>query len=88
MNYDELLYTQDASEGIECNCYPHVHATLLVVAFVALIVEWIRNCRSRYRVNSLEVENATMKSIILTSLDKTFSRMVKNGYESDNEHED
>lgn len=85
MNYEELLGEQYFAEK---PCYSHIKVTLLVVTLLALLVDCVGHCRARCRVRRLEAENETMRSIIMTSLDKTFTRIVKNGYESENEHED
>lgn len=78
----------DSSEVKECNCYSEIRVTLLIVTLLALLVDCVGHCRARSRVRVLKAENETMKSLILTSLDKAFTGVMKNGYETDNEHED
>jgi hypothetical protein len=78
----------DSTEVKECNCYPQIRLTVLILTLLALLVDCVSHCRTRSRVKFLTAENETMKSLILTSLDKAFTGIVKNGYETDNEHED
>ena len=88
MDYEAMFCKYDSSEVKECDCYPQVRVTLLIVTLLALLVDCVGHCRVRYRVKHLEKENETMKSLILTSLDKAFVRIVKNGYGTQNEDED
>jgi hypothetical protein len=88
MDYEALFCKYDLPEVKECNCYSEIRVTLLIVTLLALLVDCVGHCRARSRVKTLTAENETMKSLILTSLDKAFTGIMKNGYESENEHED
>lgn len=88
MNYEELLGNDYFKEKAECNCYSYVKLTLLVVTLLTLAVDCVSHCRTRSRVRKLTAENETMRSLIMTSLDKAFTKIVKNGYDSESEHED
>lgn len=85
MNYEELLGNDYFAEK---NCYSHIRLTLLVVTLLTLVVDCVSHCRTRNRVRTLTAENETMRTLIMTSLDKAFTKIVKNGYETDDEHED
>lgn len=88
MDYESMFCKYDSTEVKECNCYPQIRVLSLVLTLLALVIDCVGHCRTRSRVKTLTAENETMKSLILTSLDKTFTGFVKNGYETENEHED
>lgn len=81
MEYEQFFQTQDG-----CDCSNYIKGMLIALATVALLTNCILTCKTNQKLNKVENENQTLKSIISKSIDKTFVRLVKNGsYDEDDD---
>lgn len=85
MDYEQFFAE---SKNDECNCYNQVKFILLGMSCLALLVDCIYSCKMRRNINELKIENKTLKNVILTSIDQTFTKILKNGNELNEEHDD
>lgn len=76
------------NQSDECDCSIHIRGTLILLVILSLIGDCISTCRSRRRLNELETETKTLRSLILTTVDKTLVQMMKNGNNNDMDDEE
>ena len=86
MDYDQFMPKQPMDE--KCDCSNHIRGTIFVLSVLTLVVDCIASCRRKRKMEEIENENKTLKSIILSSVDKAFVKMMKNGNDSEDEHDE
>lgn len=72
----------------ECNCYSRIRVAIAIVSLISLVFDCISQRRAKKQFDVLTAENASLKSIILKSVDNTFSKIMKNGFECSATHEE
>lgn len=80
MEYEQFFQADDDN----CNCYNQVKITVIGLTCVIGLISFALSCRDSKRVYKLKIENNTLKDIILKSVDQTFTKILKNGYDIDN----
>ena len=81
MEYEQFFPTQNDNT---CNCYGQIKIALVSISCIAVLIDCISSCRMRNKIKKLKKENSTLKNIILKSVDQTFTKILKNGYQIDN----
>ena len=76
MNYEELFPKQD------CVCSTQIRGVIVALSAVILLIDCVTSCRRTRKVNELTTENKTLKSIILSAVDRALVKMMKNGNDS------
>lgn len=71
-----------------CNCYDQVKITVISITCFLGLIKCVLSCRDNRKIEKLKVENNTLKEIILKSVDQTFTKLLKNGYDIDDSDED
>lgn len=85
MDFDfEILELNDDS----CNCTYCVQVSFIAFALLMIFYNIVNNCKTTQDVLDLQSENDTLKRLVLKSIDKIFVRMLKNGYDFDNNNSD
>lgn len=85
MNFEELLSKRETEE---CDCSNHIRGAIFLMSILYLVFDCVHSCRRNHQIAELTVENNNLKTIVLKSLDKAFTNLMKNGNNSENEHED
>jgi hypothetical protein len=85
MDFDELFTEQKV---VDCSREHRIIGIILLLNLVSLAIDCVSACKRYNEFTSLKKENETLKSIILKSVDKAFLRMMKNGNDSEDEHEE
>lgn len=67
------------NQADECDCSIQIRGTLILLLILSLLGECISMCKSRKRLTEFETENKTLRNLILTTVDKTLVKMMKNG---------
>ncbi len=83
MDYEQFFVKQD-----DHKCDNHVRMAVAVVTLLYIILDLTLTCGQQRKVKDLQKENQTLKTVILKSVDRALIRMMKNGNDSDDEHED
>jgi hypothetical protein len=81
MDYEQFFTKTEAKE---CDCSNHIRVTLAVITLLCLIVDCVSSCKTKRRMNAIEAENQTLKSIIFKSVDRALVNLIK----PDEVHED
>lgn len=74
-------------EQINCNC-EIINKTLITVLLVITFMCLYTKKENINTIKKLKIENDTLGSIILKSVDKVFINMLKNGSDYDSENEE
>jgi hypothetical protein len=82
MDYEQFFQTQ------ECNCYNSVRTVVVILSLLTLVIDCVTVCKRNRKIEQITTENETLKTIILKSVDKAFIHMMKNGNDSEDDHED
>jgi hypothetical protein len=85
MDFDELFTEQKV---VDCSREHRIIGIILILNLVSLLVDCVSACKRYTEIKFLKQENETLKSIILKSVDKAFLRMMKNGNDSEDEHQE
>ncbi len=59
------------------DCGNLVRGVLVVMTFLALLIDCISSCKNREKMNTLKAENESLKSIILKSVDRALIKAIK-----------
>jgi len=78
MDYEQFFTTSN-----EHKCDSQIRMTILVVTLLYVIIDLTLTCKNNRKVNDLQKENETLKSVILKSVDRALVRMMKNGNDSE-----
>lgn len=81
-------YEQFVEKDNNHTCDNQIRMTILVMTAIYLILDLTLMCKANRREKALKQENETLKNVILKSVDRVFVRMMKNGNDSGDEHED
>ena len=84
MDYEQFFSTSTQ----EHKCDSQIRLTILVVTAIYVVLDLIFMCKANRRMNDMRQENETLKSVILKSVDRALVRMMKNGNDTDNTHEE
>ena len=82
MEYEQFFSYQTDNK---CQYENGVIMILGGIILLSLLCDCISNCKSRRRLSD---ENETLKTIIIKSVDRTLIKMMKNGNDEENYHED
>lgn len=66
-----------------CDCSNHIRVTAAVIFLASLMIDCFTSCRRDKKIERLENENQTLKSVILSTVDQALMRMMKNGCNDD-----
>lgn len=83
MDYEQFFPKQVP----ECDCSDHIRGTVIILVAIYLVFDCITMCKRSKKMDRLENENKTLKTIILSSVDKALVRIMKNGNDDENNHE-
>lgn len=81
-------YEQFSVKSDKCACDTQVRGAVLIVSAFYILVNLVLNYREVRREKLLQQENETLKNIVLKSVDNALVRMMKNGNNSEDEHDD
>lgn len=81
-------YEQFFTNTTDHKCDNQIRMTILVMTLVYVILDVTLMCKAKRRMNDMKKENETLKNVILKSVDRALMRMMKNGNDSEYEHED
>ena len=85
MDYDHL-FPNNAPET-PCECTSQVRVTILLMTAIYLMLDYTCSPRNqKEKISELTAENASLKSIILKSVNRSFDRMMKNGNDSEDDN--
>lgn len=85
MNYEEFTYNKKETE----QCMPYILTTISLIGIGITLINCLCSSRkANKRTERLEIENSSLKRIILKSVDNTLVKMMKNGYQSDTDDEE
>lgn len=84
MDYEQFIVKQDDT----CATEHRIIGLFAVATVFSILVDLVSCCRTNRKIRDLQNENESLKSLILKSVDKVFVRMMKNGNNSEDEHED
>lgn len=84
MDYDQFFVKQENT----CAAEHRIIGLFTIVTVFSLLIDLVSCCRTNQKLQNLQNENESLKSLILKSVDKAFVRMMKNGNDSEDEHED
>lgn len=82
MEYEQFFSYQ---MNDKCNYENTIIMILGSIILLSLLFDCISECKSRRRLTN---ENETLKTIIVKSVDRTLIKMMKNGNDEENCHED
>lgn len=82
MDYDFLL------NNLTCDCNQQTIVGGIITFLLIMFVDCVYTCRLNNRVQELNSENRTLRNVILTSVDRTLVRLLKNGNDSNNSDEE
>lgn len=85
MDYEQFFPPQTTNE---CGREHRIIGFFVFVTVVSILVDVVSYCRTNRKLRDLQNENESLKSLILKTVDRTLVRMMKNGNDSDDEHED
>lgn len=88
MDFEFLHDEQPVTKPTDCNCTQHICVTVLMLTIVNLLINCVYKCQESQKVRHLKRENETLKSMILKSVDNAFMRIMKNGNDTDDEHDE
>lgn len=74
-------------EPIKCDCGSITKLLIVLVLFMAVLVLCTKSNSTR-KIQYLKVENETLRSLIMNSVDNMIVNMLKNGSDNDNQHEE
>jgi hypothetical protein len=86
MDYDQFIPNQPVEE--KCDCSNHIRGTFVVLLLISLLYDCVTSCRRNRKIERLKNENKTLKNLILASVDKALVKMMKNGNDSESEHDE
>ena len=82
MEYEQFFSYQTDNK---CQYENGVIMILGSIILLTVLFDCISNCKSRRRLSD---ENETLKTIIVKSVERTLIKMMKNGNDEENYHED
>jgi len=85
MNYEQFFPTSDFNN--QCLPYAYVLTGLTAMSVMVLTCAFDSNT-DKGKIEKLQEENVTLKRLIVKSIDKMLVRMLKNGYDIDNDDEE
>ena len=87
MDFDQFFPTE--VQEVVCDCTSQVRTTVLLLTAIYVMVDYAcSNKNQKEKISQLTAENATLKSVIMKSMNRTFERLMKNGNDSEDEHEE
>lgn len=69
-----------------CDCDTHVIGTILTIIGTYLTLSCLMNCKRR--VSQVIFQDKTWKTIVIHEADRIILKTLKNGYESEKDHEE
>lgn len=85
MDYEQFFPTQSFNQ----QCLPFAYVLTGLTAISMVVFTCLCDKREeKNAVKRIQAENDTLKRIILKSVDKMLVRMIKNGYDIDNDDEE
>lgn len=82
MDYEQFCPKQ------ECDCSNHIRGTVIILVMINLLIDCVASCKRSNLIKELTTENETLKSVILNSVDRVLVKMMKNGNDEDELHEE
>lgn len=86
MDYEQFLPKQPIQD--KCDCSSHIIGTITICVMFMTLIECIACCKRGKRLIELESENSTLKTVFLTTIERTLIKMMKNGNDIEHVHED
>ncbi len=59
------------------DCGSLVRGVLVIMTVLSLLLDCVSTCRAKRKMNTLQTENETLKSIILKSVDRALVKAIK-----------
>lgn len=83
MDYEQFFVKTEQPK-----CENEIRMTIIVMMIVWVILDVTLMCKAKHREKSLKQENETLKNVILNSVDRALVRMMKNGNDSADIHQE
>jgi hypothetical protein len=83
MDFDQFCPEVKVSE---CDCSNHIRLTMVLITGLFLLVDCVTSCKRNRKISELTSENETLKSMILTSVEKVIVKLMKNGNDCNFDH--
>lgn len=85
MEYEQFFSTQSFNQ----QCLPFAYVLTALTAVSVMVLSCTCDTQvEKQKVEKLQIENDTLRGIILKSVDKMLVRILKNGYDIDNNDEE
>jgi hypothetical protein len=85
MDYEQFFTEQKAAD---CTREHKIIGIILILNLVSVVIDCVSACKRYNEIKSLKQENESLKSMILKSVDRAFIRMMKNGNNPEDEHQE
>lgn len=86
MEYEEFITTE--SNNTECTCIDSFRIALFIVTIIELLVNFYKICKSKRKIDELQIENQSLRRKLMRNIDEAFVNIMKNGNQFDDTHED